>query len=124
MVQASTEKKMKDRIRLWNAYMQHDKKFGEMQRSFEKCGTSVIKDIREKRTEEQIEVLNQKEQDIKEAIKQKDQAIRESRNFSVIIPDYDIKKIKELEKEVDKLTSIASSSEDSESIETSQEVDQ
>lgn len=118
---------MKDRIRLWNAYIQHDKKFGEMQRSFEKCGTNVIKDIREKRTEEQIEELNLKEQEIKEAIKQKDLAIRESRAFSVIIPEYEIKKIKEMEKDVDKLSSIASSSEESShpnSIETSQEVDQ
>lgn len=48
---------MKDRIRLWNAYMQHDKKFGEMQRNFEKIGQNVIQNIREKKTDEQIERL-------------------------------------------------------------------
>lgn len=37
-----TAQKLKDRIRLYNAEEIHDKKFGEMQRQFEKIGKNVI----------------------------------------------------------------------------------
>lgn len=37
-----TVQKLKDRIRLYNAEEIHDKKFGEMQRQFEKIGKEVV----------------------------------------------------------------------------------